>query len=96
MFPFFSRDPLKDLPYEVGEPAFTRELAGWTCFQLRHGKVKATGEEVTVFHIPATEPDVVKEVARAASSYATSPHVVVLPSQDDAYAQHRRGRPSSA
>ncbi|CAL8111632.1 unnamed protein product [Orchesella dallaii] len=47
MWSFFSRDPVKDFPYEIGEPiSFDSERTFW---KLHKGKKKANGEEVTIF-----------------------------------------------
>lgn len=47
MWSFFSRDPTKDFPYEVGEPVSTLEdKSVWT---LHKGKKRGTQDEVSIF-----------------------------------------------
>lgn len=47
MWSFFSRDPAKDFPYEVGEPV--AGLADKSVWSLHKAKRRGTHEEVSVF-----------------------------------------------
>ncbi|XP_015518741.1 N-terminal kinase-like protein [Neodiprion pinetum] len=67
MWSFFSRDPTKDFPYEIGEPVFGFE--GKSLWTLHRAKRKGTnvGEDVSVFVIQAKNGgDADLETARAA------------------------------
>ncbi|XP_059053427.1 N-terminal kinase-like protein [Achroia grisella] len=47
MWSFFSRDPTKDFPYEVGDPV--RGLEDRTVWSLHKGKKRGTQDEVSIF-----------------------------------------------
>ncbi|XP_047994716.1 N-terminal kinase-like protein [Leguminivora glycinivorella] len=47
MWSFFSRDPTKDFPYEVGDPV--RGLEDKTVWSLHKGKKRGTQDEVSIF-----------------------------------------------
>ncbi|CAG9136314.1 unnamed protein product [Plutella xylostella] len=47
MWSFFSRDPTKDFPYEVGDPV--RGLEDKTVWTLHKGKKRGTQDEVSIF-----------------------------------------------
>ncbi|XP_078001167.1 N-terminal kinase-like protein [Glandiceps talaboti] len=49
MWSFFSRDPTKDLAFEIGEKCSLTELDNKSIWQLHEGKRKANGEPVSVF-----------------------------------------------
>lgn len=47
MWSFFSRDPTKDFPYEVGDPV--RGLEDKSVWSLHRGKKRGTHDEVSIF-----------------------------------------------
>uniref|UniRef100_H2ZAN4 N-terminal kinase-like protein n=1 Tax=Ciona savignyi TaxID=51511 RepID=H2ZAN4_CIOSA len=67
MWSFFSRDPAKGFPYEVGEKV--EGIGGddsiWT---LHHGKQKSNGQPVSVFMFDvASNTDTIKQIAQASA-----------------------------
>lgn len=65
MWSFFSRDPTKDFPYEIGEPV--SGLNDKSVWSLHKGKKRATQEEVSVFLFDVQKSsDTQLEVAKSA------------------------------
>jgi SCY1-like protein 1 len=49
MWSFFSKDPSKDLNYEILECVSSRQIDDKTIWTVHNGKKKASGDLVTVF-----------------------------------------------